>query len=121
MPTRRLGLAAGLAAVCSLAIALPGSSSGADTAKVAERDHNYRQCGSQRSPGRGWYNLKVFEVKCAVAQRRVARHYKNNPDDANFNGWACETTYTHPKYAKVSCIRTTAGRHQHVRFTYFTG
>jgi hypothetical protein len=120
MPTRRLGLATGLALVASLVLLLPASPAAAQAEKASGKTHNYRQCGSQRSPGTGWYNLKVFEVKCVVAKHRVAKHYKRNPSDANFNGWQCETTPTHPNWAKVSCIRTTVGRHQHVRFTFFS-
>jgi hypothetical protein len=119
MPTRRIGAAAVLGAVCSLAIALPGSPASADSTAATERIHKYKDCGSQRSPNRGWYNLRVFEVKCTVAIRRVARHYKNNPGDASFNGWECETTPTHPNWSKVNCVRTNQGRHQHVRFAFF--
>ena len=120
MRTRRLGVAAGLASLASIALLLPASPATASSgAEAVAKDHNYRECGSQRNPGPGWYNVRVHETKCRLAKRRVASHVKNNPNDLQFNGWACEITKTHRNWAKANCIRTNQGRHQHVRFTLY--
>lgn len=118
MRNRPAAIAAASALIASLVLVLPASPAAAQAGEPAAKDHPYRDCGNQNGPRRGWYNLRAYEVKCAVAKKRVAGHYKRT-GQTQFNGWDCEVTPTHPYWSKVNCIRTNQGRHQHVRFAFY--
>jgi hypothetical protein len=75
-------------------------------------------CGSQNSPGYGWYNVKAYNVSCHVSRRRVAAHYKSSNGDHHFNGWTCNDRQTGYEVSEINCTRRLRGNHQHVRFDF---
>lgn len=99
------------ATLCASGVASP--------ALASTPDHGWdHYCGSQSSPGYGWYNVKAYNVPCKLARNRVAQHYKESGGDMHFNGWTCRRHQTGSEVSEINCTRTHDGRHQHVRFDF---
>jgi hypothetical protein len=84
----------------------------------AEPPHGWDvHCGrSINENGAGWWNLKGYNVACAVARKTANRHvFRNDPAP---KGWHCRDVQIGDEVWRTNCKRQKDGEHQHIRFKF---
>ena len=78
-------------------------------------DHGFPfNCGDQKRPGAGWYDLEAYNIHCQDARDFAKRFTFNGFKDGP---WECRDEPAGYEQTRFSCKRNKVDKgHQHVRF-----